>query len=356
MKFKAWIGLTILALGLSACSNLGSVALPPDRLAFNGSLSNSNEQQALLNIVRLRYTDSPYFLSVNNVVSQFSFGSSFGTNIANSSPPPALLGSASANFNYSEAPTITYTPLQGEDYIDRLLTPIELEVVYMLLRSGWSVHHLTPVLIQRMGEYENAVLASRPISGRIPIYKSFKKLMGVFRRLQDDENMVISKDKINGVFAIKVKIKHYSQLSTEDLSILSHFAVSASSPQFWLVKTPSKEKNNVYLEPRTMLGMFYYLSKGVVVPEYDIEHKQALMTYYKDGKAFDWTAVVNGVIRVRSCRSKPINAYVAVPYRGSWFYIRQTDFISKETLNLHSILMGIYQGKIQSTLPVFTVS
>lgn len=100
----------MLALGLTSCSNLGSVALPPDRLAFNGSLLNSDEQQALLNIVRLRYTDSPYFLSVNNVVSQFNFGSSFGTNIANGSPPPALLGSANASFNYSEAPTIHCWP------------------------------------------------------------------------------------------------------------------------------------------------------------------------------------------------------------------------------------------------------
>ncbi len=356
MKFKAWIGLTILALGLSACSNLGSVALPPDRLAFNGSLSNSDEQQSLLNIVRLRYTDSPYFLAVNNVVSQFNFGSSFGTNIANAAPPPALLGSATANFNYSEAPTITYTPLQGEDYVNRLLTPIDLDVVYMLFRSGWSVHHLSPLLVQRMGEYENAVLASRPISGRIPVYKPFKKVAGVFRHLQDAENLVISKDRINGVFAIKVRIKHYSQLSTEDRSILSHFGVTASSPQLWFVSTPSKEKNNVFLETRTMLGMLYYLSKGVVVPEYDIEHRQALMTYYKDGKAFDWATVVNGVIRVRSCRSKPSNAYVAVPYRGSWFYISQSDFNSKETLNLLSIMMGIYQGKIQSTMPVFTVS
>ncbi len=356
MKFKIGFSVIVLALSVSSCSNLGSVVLPPDRLAYNRSLSNSNEEQVMLNIVRLRYTDPPFFLSINNIVSQFSFGSSYGVNVANSSGPPALMGSGNAGYSYSEAPTITYTPMQGEDFIDKLLTPVDLSVLYMLFRSGWSVHHVSRVVIERFGDVDNAVLASRAISGRIPHYKEFQEIVKVFRHLQDTENVLIRKDKIDDVFAIRVTIRRYPLLTPSERALLARYGVTARSPDLWLVSVMPTAKNQVYIETRTVMGLLYYLSKGVDVPECDIANKQVRNTYYPDGKIFDWHQVTKDMIRIRTSKTKPYNAYVAVLYRGSWFYVPETDFASKETLNLLAIIMGIYQTKIQTSLPVFTVS
>ncbi len=356
MKFKFLFSIIALAIGTSSCSNLGSVVLPPDRLAYNKSLLNSEEQQVLLNIVRLRYTDSPYFLSVNNVVSQFSFGSNYSVNVANSSGPPALLGSGGAGFSYNEAPTITYTPLQGEDFINRLLTPVDLSVLYMLFRSGWSVHHVARIAVQRFGDLENAALASRAISGRIPRYKRFLDIVAAFRHMQDIDGLKIEKDLIDNVFAIRVTFKGYKHLTPQERSILRHYGVTAQSPDLWLVSGDPKARNQIYIETRTVIGLLYYLSKGVDVPECDVLNKQARMTYYPDGKLFNWHQVTNGMIHIRSSKTKPDNAYSAILYRDTWFYIPQSDFASKETINLLAIIMGIYQTKIQSTLPVFTVS
>lgn len=356
MKRISWFGIIALAFGLSSCYHFGSGVMPPDRLAYNNALSNSDEQQVLLNIVRLRYTDPPFFLSVNNIISQFNFGSSYSANVSNSSGPPALLGSANANFSYSTGPTLTYTPMQGEEFIDKLLTPVDLNVLYMLFRSGWSVHHVSRVVIQRFGKVENAVLASRAISGRVPEYKSFLKLVAVFRHLQDINGLAIIKDNIDNVFAIRVIIKRYHSLTPEERSLLTPFGVTESSPNLWLVTTPPTAKNQVYIETRTVIALLNYLSKGVDVPACDVLNKQVRMTRYHDGRLFDWHQVTNGMIHIRTSKEKPVNAFVAVPYRGSWFYVPETDFASKETLNLLAIIMGIYQTKIQSSLPVFTVS
>lgn len=356
MKLKFLLGMIALVLGTSSCSNLGSVVLPPDRLAYNRSLSSSDEQQVLLNIVRLRYTDTPSFLSINNVVSQFSFGSNYSLNVANSSGPPALLGSGNAGFSYNEAPTITYTPMQGEDFINRLLTPVDLSVLYMLFRSGWSVHHVSRIVIQRFGHIDNASLSARAVSGRIPEYKSFLKLVSVFRHLQNANSVSIRKDLIDNVFAIRVTIRNYSILTAQERLILGQFGVTKHSPDLWLVTSTPTAKNQVYIETRTVIGLLYYLSKGVDVPECDIANKQVRMTYYPDGKVFDWHVVTKDMIRVRTSKTKPENAYVAITYRDSWFYIPETDFASKETLNLLAIIMGIYQTKVQSSLPVFTIS
>jgi hypothetical protein len=356
MKLKFVVGLVVLILGITSCSHLGTVVLPPDRLAYNRAILESDEQQTLLNIVRLRYTDTPYFMTVNNVVSQFSFGNNYSVGVSNSAGPPSLLGTGNASVSYSEAPTITYTPLQGEDYVNRLLTPVDLNVLLMLFRSGWSVYHVTRVVVQRFGPLDNASLASRAVSGRIPIYKEFQQHMAVFRRMQNLNNIELRKDLIDNVMAIRVHFKKYSLLTAKERLMLSKFGVSAHSPDFWLVSAAPTAKNQVYVETRTVLGLIYFLSKGVDVPAEDVMKKQVRMTCYPDGKLFNWHDVTKDIMRVRVSKAKPEDAYVAVMYRGSWFYIEQCDFSSKETLNLLGMIMGIYQTKIQITPPVFTIS
>ena len=356
IKLYLLLSIAILTLNLSSCSNLGSVTLPPDRLAYNQSLTNSDEQQVLLNIVRLRYTDPPFFLTVNNIVSQFNFGSNYSVNVANSGSPPALLGTGNAAYSYSEAPTITYTPMQGEEFVNKLLTPVSLSVVYMSLRSGWSLHHCARLIFQRFGTVSNAVLASRLVSARMPEYKAFMRIMDMFRHLQDDNNLLIRKDLIDNEFAIRLTIKSFKRVSPADRAILAHYHVTAKSPDLWLTSSVYPGKNQVYIETRTVMSLLNYLSKGVDVPACDVANHQVKMTYYPNGAVFDWRTITRYIIRIRSSKAKPNNAFVAVAYRGSWFYVPENDFASKETLNLLAIIMGIYQTKVPTNFPVFTIS
>ena len=39
------------------------------RTAYNKAVQNTTNQELLLNLVRLRYSDTPYFLDVNNIQS-----------------------------------------------------------------------------------------------------------------------------------------------------------------------------------------------------------------------------------------------------------------------------------------------
>ena len=59
-----------LAAGASGCS-LGPRALERTRLPYNEAVKVTTEEQLLLNIVRLRYTDSPSSLGVTTIAAQF---------------------------------------------------------------------------------------------------------------------------------------------------------------------------------------------------------------------------------------------------------------------------------------------
>src|SRR5215831_13696139 len=55
--------------GVSGC--VGPKAVRYTRLRYNEVVRDTNDEQLLINIVRLRYADSPVFIDLPNITSQF---------------------------------------------------------------------------------------------------------------------------------------------------------------------------------------------------------------------------------------------------------------------------------------------
>ena len=84
--------------GLSGC--VGPTAIRHTRLRYNEVIRDTNDQQLLLNIVRLRYADSPVFIDLPNITSQFDMagrGNYLG-GYGQGTPGRSSLGSASCRF------------------------------------------------------------------------------------------------------------------------------------------------------------------------------------------------------------------------------------------------------------------
>ena len=70
------IGLLILILACCiqcGCSSFGPKRIHADRFDYNTAIAESKKNQTLLNIVRLRHSDWPMFLDVEQVVTQYTF-------------------------------------------------------------------------------------------------------------------------------------------------------------------------------------------------------------------------------------------------------------------------------------------
>jgi hypothetical protein len=131
----------VLATLLTGCSSLGPVTLPRDRFDYSSALSESWKYQTLLNIVKLRYMDLPIFIDVAQVVSgyQLSASLSAGGSAAIDQSKVPTIGSFltfGGTGTYTDRPTITYTPLTGDDYLRGLMTPLRPETVFFSVLSG----------------------------------------------------------------------------------------------------------------------------------------------------------------------------------------------------------------------------
>ena len=65
-------GLPLLLL-MTGCTGIGAARIEGDRGNYNQAIQQTNDEQLLLNLVRLKYRDTPFFMEVSNVASQFIF-------------------------------------------------------------------------------------------------------------------------------------------------------------------------------------------------------------------------------------------------------------------------------------------
>jgi len=95
---------------LSACAELGPATLKGERSNYNIAVQRTNDEQLLLNLVRLKYRDTPLFLEVSSVASQFTLKTDASVNAE--LPDTGLnIFKFGGGTTYQERPTVTYSPL-----------------------------------------------------------------------------------------------------------------------------------------------------------------------------------------------------------------------------------------------------
>ena len=113
--------------------------------------------------------------------------------------------------------------------------------------------------------------------------------------------------------------------------------------------------DQVQVVTRSLLGIMFYLSQAVEVPREDVLQGKVTQTKTPDGKIFDWKEVTGDLLRISSLSGNPQAYSKSIYYRGSWFYIDDSDLSSKSTFSLLAQIFSLQAGKIQNNAPLLTL-
>lgn len=333
-----------LALSLGGCAHLGPGSIQGNRLDYNMAIQQTNDQELLLNLVRLKYRDRLYFLNVERVVSAMEFNRSIG---AGATFPPGVdptysLSPVSAAYN--EKPSVFYTPLEGDKFVRQMLTPINLETILLLTRSGWSIERVLLQTVQTMNDLKNAPSASGPTPDLEPEFRGFREAVRSLRALQMRGLVGFGR---SGSDSGEYELRLASEAANDPNAIRFRSLLNldpALTRYRVLIGIDAPDRQSIAVSTRAMTGVLYYLSQGVRSPKADREGGRVTQIRTASGEAFDWNAMLEGVLSIDSASARPEHAAVAVPYRGSWFYIRDNDLQSKTTFSLLAQLMTLQAG------------
>ena len=357
-----WVPVAIAAvLVVTGCASPRTVApVARDTMTYSTELARAQQEQLLLNIVRLRYNDPVSFVEVDTLSTEDSgtvsgglagaFGVSSGDFVDVLNPAGSVERSAT--------PTVVYRNLRGGAYAEQLLQPVAPESIFLLSQSGWSVERLMLCCIARIGDLDNARAAAGPTPAILPDNRGFRDLAALMRELQNSGDLLVQVLEGDGKDAKpRVVVSwHAGTPAGEALARMMQAHQIGLHPGLengFHVADISSVGHRAGVAPargRSILGMLSALSQTVEVPP---EH-DALVGHTIGGApqrqisaclpAGPWGTVMDDYFAVRWSSKKPKGAAVAVPYRGYWFQVDDTCRNAKSTLDLLGHLYALQAG------------
>jgi len=304
MRAATLAPIVVLSLAATGCT-VASKSIKRNYTTYNHTIHYNQSQQMLLNLVRMRYRESPLFMKVGAVSTSYSYEVRGGASIGSSFGEDNW--GVDAGGAYSERPTVTYTPIEGDTFVKQMLAEVNLNSFVLLYRSGWPITTLCHVLVERIGPRVN--------NSDSPTYDDFVEMVRQLQKAQDSGDLeIVAQDE--AVFL---------QLRAESMGV----EVTAEMIPLENVQT------------RSFVDVMFYLAKNTQVPP---EHADQVKT-----------ADTNGWLDIRYSKNAPGDAVVFVEYNGFFFSIARTDIQSKDTFALLKLVFQMQAGDIQTVQPVLTL-
>ena len=334
----------VLAAGLAllpGCTSLGPQSLQETRLRYNEVVKATTEEQLLLNIVRLRYTDTPSSLQVSAIAAQFE-------RVQSASVIPFFTAAAAdtnrsytsilpqAQIQGADRPTFSLTPLDDQDFTRKLFTPIPLDGLIYLAKTTWPIATVFRLYLENLNWVPNAQTASGPTPKDAPTVSSFLAGIYALQALQDRGQIVFATEERSEsvgsalpasavqardlIEAVKNNLEYRSDdkgnwtltrktqapvllvspsalNSPEVREMVRVFRLKPGLTKYDITQEllspfpetyPPEGVTSLDLETRSLLQALYYVSHGIDIPDEHAQGKLATVTRNTDGSPFEW--------------------------------------------------------------------
>ncbi len=332
---------------LAGCVAIGPKTIARDRFDYSGGLATSWQRQMLLNIVKMRYFDTPVFLDVTSVINSYTLQSEVNLGMTFKSPSTESSQTLGGKGLFSDRPTITYVPLMGDRFTKSLLTPTKPETIFTLIQVGWRADLLLRITVKSInGIYnEGARGPDQPESGR-----QFSDLIQAFRRIQlsNAVGMKMGKTEAGTTPLVFFRREVPPEIKRDVQYVRETLRLDPEAEEFNLKFGPiSANDKEIAILTRSMLEVLIAISLDIDVPREHLEMNRAVPAPPDIG--------LEPLIRIRSGEKKPEDAFVTIPYKNHWFWIEDTDLDSKRLFTFLIFLFNLTETGDVINAPLMTI-
>ena len=163
----------------AAAGCMGSWAMRGTRIHYNKSLSHTASQEILLNIVRMRYGETPTFLDMPSIVSQ-----SEARVDGAGAQAKALQGVVGGNFTLRDSPTLTYQPRTGANLGASMVKALKAEVI-LDVPPGNDTRTFLLTFVDSINGVRNSPTATSPSSRILESNDDYRYAVDLYWTLQN---------------------------------------------------------------------------------------------------------------------------------------------------------------------------
>ena len=348
----------IACVAICGCTSFGPDRMASERFDYNGALADSWKTQALLNIVRLRYSDWPVFLDIEQIVSQYTWetlGSAKGiikTPFGGDNDQVEL----GMTGKYSERPVVLYKPLKGRRYMKSMLTPPPPGAVLGLVYTGWSADQMFKILIHSVNGHRNTQVERGAQYQPDWTFAQFVKVLAQYQHydaLIVDVSSRREKGRAQDVIATSIEFRPdlVDESAREALvAVKGMMGLDPTTNTYSVVwgAVPPDNKTLV-METRSVLQVMVELSATVDVPKRDVEEGRVAKLRPRPKEN---VSGIGPLMEIHSGSEPPSDAYVSCKYRDQWFWIEDTALVSKRTFTYLTLLLTLNDSDANEGAPL----
>jgi hypothetical protein len=337
---------------LSGCAGFGPSTVSRDRFDYTEAISDSWKHQMLLNMVKLRYADTPVFLDVSSVISQYQIAGQVNLGATINNNPWSSSQSLGATGQYVDRPTITYTPILGDKFARSLMSPIPPPAILSLLQGGYPVDLVFRIMVNEVNGIRNRFGGPARAHRANP---EFYALVEKMRRIQTAGNIGMRVTKTEKEQAAILVLRGPRDPETESLSteVRAILGLEPAANEFNVVYGAiPRNKQEIALLTRSFLEIIIDLAANIEVPETHVAEKRVSPTFVE--KAATGEKVVP-LIRIQSSLEKPGDAFVSVRYRNVYFWVDDRDLMSKNIFSFLLFISTLIETGEKGTIPIVTI-
>lgn len=336
----------------TSCAHVGPTRLKADQVDYSRALGMAKKRAILDAMVQLRFADAPSFLTVSQIIAAYTFDTTVGATLNAGSGAQPNYALANGSLSYSNHPTFTFTPTTGEAFASAYIRPLAPTLVLPLAQGGIPIDLLLRITAQSVDGLRNGTALGGSRSAGTP---GFFEMIHAARRLQLAGELNVELRSENGQNHVFLVIAvssdgHEAPGAADDRRLLQRLLhLPRDTGSFEVVYGQSSDSGRIALLTRSVLGILTDLGAQIDVPPGKVTHGATTPTVGLIGGETRSTIVVH------SGSSAPADAYVAIPYDSTIYWIDRNDFDSKYAFTVVQDLMALAEADTSAKAPVVTI-